>query len=507
MDVSGRNNNEKKKKETVVRSVSKQVILGLLTNFSSLAPSMSLGFSAVAIPVLRGSLTLNQISWFASIASLATPFGCFLTGPLADRLGRTKALLFVNAASFLGWIILALAFYWSNNYPLLITGRILTGFSTGLSSAPATIYMAEVSSLELRGVFTTWASISFALGVLIIYFLAYILKDAMNLICLITACLPCLGALFTIFLIPESPSWLVGKNRIEEASDNICKVFGTTMYSQEVQNELETLIKLKSVKLDTEKKSLAVQFVRKLKYLFSSRTLKPMALVVTLFFFQQLSGTFVLLFYAIDIVKTAGITFEPYFTIVLIGVIRLISSVLTSIICKKVGRRPLSLLSGMGMTICLLSLSAYNVFQEKGAIPQIPTLPLVLFIAYFVCNALGFLPVPFALAAELFPTKIRGTATGFISGLGYMFNFVIVKEYPDMVSAFTGKGVICFYGVIALVGTIFVALLLPETRGKSQREIEILFGHKASINDAELEDKIAEGERQDLIREDGPRYV
>nr|CAI5860819.1 unnamed protein product [Callosobruchus analis] len=92
---------------------------------------MSLGFSAVAIPVLRGSLTLNQISWFASIASLATPFGCFLTGPLADRLGRTKALLFVNAASFLGWIILALAFYWSNSYPLLITGRILTGFSTG----------------------------------------------------------------------------------------------------------------------------------------------------------------------------------------------------------------------------------------------------------------------------------------------------------------------------------------------------------------------------------------
>nr|CAH7713820.1 unnamed protein product [Callosobruchus chinensis]CAH7724593.1 unnamed protein product [Callosobruchus chinensis] len=92
---------------------------------------MSLGFSAVAIPVLRGSLTLNQISWFASIASLATPFGCFLTGPLADRLGRTKALLFVNAASFLGWMILALAFYWSNNYPLLITGRILTGFSTG----------------------------------------------------------------------------------------------------------------------------------------------------------------------------------------------------------------------------------------------------------------------------------------------------------------------------------------------------------------------------------------
>nr|CAH7713819.1 unnamed protein product [Callosobruchus chinensis] len=318
----------------------------------------------------------------------------------------------------------------------------------------------------------------------------------MNLICLITASLPCLGVLFTIFFIPESPSWLVGKNRIEEASDNICKVFGTSMYSQEVQNELDTLIKLKSIKLDTEKKSLAVQFIRKLKYLFSSRTLKPMALVVTLFFFQQLSGTFVLLFYAIDIVKTAGITFEPYFTIVLIGVIRLISSVLTSIICKKVGRRPLSLISGVGMTVCLLSLSAYNLFQEKGSIPQLPTLPLVLFIAYFVCNALGFLPVPFALAAELFPTKIRGTATGFISGLGYMFNFVIVKEYPDMVSAFTGKGVICFYGIIALAGTIFVALLLPETRGKSQREIEILFGHKASINDAELKDKVAEGERQ-----------
>ncbi|KAJ8927055.1 hypothetical protein NQ314_020523 [Rhamnusium bicolor] len=446
-----------------------QVILGLLTNFSSIAPSMSLGFSAVAIPTLKNTLNADQVSWFAGMASLATPFGCFFSGPIADRFGRRTAIFAINITGFIGWMIIAMAYYVKKyQYALLLLGRLLTGLSTGLCSAPATIYMAEVSSSNLRG--DSWGTIS-----------------------LITATLPCFGMFFALYLVPESPSWLVSKNRLQEAKTNMCKIFGSTTYPSQVESELDSLIKTKGVKNITVKKSVLQQFIRKIKYLLKPQCLRPFGLVLTYFFFQQFSGTFVIVFYAIDIVKGAGITLDPYLTIVIIGLIRMVTSVVLSIISKRFGRRPLSIISGTGMTICMLMLAVYILLDGQGQIlPQfqgtLTYLPLTLLILYFFTSTLGFLPLPFALAAEVFPTKIRGTATGLLSGCGYMFNFITVKVYPDMFDKMGSHGVFFFYGGVALVGTLFIICFLPETKGKSLQEIQEYFGDRQKKSDREEEE-------------------
>lgn len=121
---------------------------------------------------------LSQLIFLtASVASLATPFGCFFSGPVADRFGRKVAIALVNTVCFIGWIGIAAACYMNNNtFSLLIFGRILTGFSTGLCSSPATIYMSEVASSALRSVFTVWATIFFSLGILVIYVLGLLFK-------------------------------------------------------------------------------------------------------------------------------------------------------------------------------------------------------------------------------------------------------------------------------------------------------------------------------------------
>ena len=83
----------------------------------------------------------------------------------------------INITCFIGWLIVAAAYYFpENQYTILLIGRLLTGLSTGLSSIPATIYMAEVSSNKLRSVICTWNSIFFAVGVLIVYLLGLVLK-------------------------------------------------------------------------------------------------------------------------------------------------------------------------------------------------------------------------------------------------------------------------------------------------------------------------------------------
>ncbi|CAH0549258.1 unnamed protein product [Brassicogethes aeneus] len=481
--------NEVCEKQKSERSVKRQILLGLLTNFSSIAPSMSLGFSAVAIPALvsitnPNALTDNQASWFASIASLATPFGCFFAGPIADRYGRKTALFCVNLTCFLGWIVIAAAHFFSGlQFPILLLGRILTGLSTGLSSVPATIYMAEISSPKLRGVFTTWSSISFAIGVLIIYMLGYALKDSWMIMALFTAVFPCIGILLNALFIPESPSWLIAKNRVDEAKLNMCYVFGVKESNYQVEQEIESLIKTKTVKNGTNKSPMSVQLRKKIKMMMKPAFYNAFVIVVVFFFFQQFSGTFSIVFYAISIVENAGVKFDPYLAIVLIGVVRMFSAILLSYITKKFGRRPLAIFSGLGMSVCMLVLGGYILLIEQGKVSgdvqsKLLFLPVLLLLLYFFTSTLGFLPLPFAFAAEVFPTKLRGTATGLSSGIGYFFNFITVKIYPAMVGSMYKQGVFFFYGAISFIGTIFVLLCLPETKGKSLADIEEYFGGK-----------------------------
>lgn len=452
---------------------------------------MSLGFSAVALPALK--LTNSEASWFgesrncsfswfrtfvsfsASIASIATPIGCFVSGPLSDKFGRKSALLWINVVCLIGWVVIATAQQFpGQQYPVLLIGRVITGLSTGLASMPASVYMAEISSSKLRGVFTTWNAIFFSLGILLVYALGFCLKDNWSAIAVITACFPAIGLFSVLLLVPESPSWLISKNRIEQARENLCKIYGVKQHTIELLQELEVLVnhkdKTKVAEVSYDNKSCCSQ----IQQLSKAACLKPFILVLTYFFFQQFSGSFVVVFYAIDIVEEAGVTMDPYFAIVTVALTRFFSSILVSFLSKKFGRRPLSIVSGAGMTLCMITLALYLFFVNNKT--SVAWLPITLLIAYFFTSTLGFLTMPFAMAAECFPGRIRGTATGLITCIAYIFNFVTVKVYPDMVTAMGSGGVFCFYGGMALLGTIFIVLCLPETKGKTLQEIEEYFG-------------------------------
>lgn len=334
---------------------------------------------------------------------------------------------------------------------------------------PASVYLAEISSAKLRGVFTTWNAIFFSLGILLVYGFGMVLKEDWATVAVVTATLPVMGLFAVWFFVPESPSWLISKNRLEMARENLCRIYGVKGHTDEILEEIEVLVshkdKTKTVTFNNRKCCAQVLELSK------ASCLKPFVIVLTYFFFQQFSGSFVVVFYAIDIVKEAGVTMDPYFAIVMVALTRFLSSILVSFLSKMYGRRPLSIVSGAGMTLCMITLALCLFFVNK-----IQWLPITLLIVYFFTSTLGFLTMPFAMAAECFPSKIRGTATGLITCIAYIFNFVTVKIYPDMVDVMGSGGVFCFYGGMALLGTVFIVAFLPETKGKTLQEIEEYFG-------------------------------
>ncbi|KAK9738310.1 Sugar transporter [Popillia japonica] len=474
------------------RSTLIQIALCLIAYFSTIAPSMSLGFSAVALPGLSNPtnpyrLSDEQQTWFASIASIATPIGCFISGPISDRFGRKMSLLTINAITFLGWLVLTLAARIDGQiYAMLLVGRLITGFSTGLASISAAVYMAEVSSPELRGMFTTASASFFSLGIVIVYFLGYLFKDDWGQIALITSVIPVISMLLSVFLLPESPAWLVSKNREMEARSNLTKIYGFKNSTTEIREEIQTLVdnrKKNEIKKNPANTSFFAPLKKKFKYFTRPTCLKPFLIILTYFFFLQFSGVFVIIFYCIDIVKQAGVSIDPYVAIVAIALTRLIGALSVFSISKRCGRRGPSIFSGVFITVCMLGLSAYLYCKNEEIISkdlakQLTWIPLTLLVVYFFTSAVGFLTVPFAMAAEVFPTKIRGLASGLVTCLAYGFNFITVKTYAVMMDSMGNAGFFCFYGIMGLLGTIFVMTLLPETKGKTLQEIEELFDKK-----------------------------
>ncbi|KAK6644733.1 hypothetical protein RUM43_001002 [Polyplax serrata] len=244
-----------------------------------------------------------------------------------------------------------------------------------------------------------------------------------------------------------------------------------------VSNEFEVLAQKFQEKLSA---STASKKRNILKLFFRSNTIKPFIIMNMFFFFQQFSGIFVIIFYAVDVVIDSGVTMNPYIITILIGAFRVIITILMSYINKKYGRRPPSIVSGAGMTICMAVLATYLYFKNTGKISEetIHTLgwiPATSLLLYIVTSTIGFLTLPWAMIGEVFPPEVRGFAAGLTTCMAYIFNFIVVKVYPDMVDAMTEYGVFFFYGSFSLLGTIFVIAFLPETQGKTLAEIEEYF--------------------------------
>ncbi|KAK6633428.1 hypothetical protein RUM44_004031 [Polyplax serrata] len=479
MDGDKEDQKKQHKKEILV-----QIAFGVIANLVSIAPGMNLGFSAVALPTLQNEnftfhVEPEEASWIASIASISTPIGCILTGSMLERFGRKLTLITVNIPSLLGWLLIASA---NGNATLIMiyAGRFFTGLATGMAAVPATVYSAEMSTDKLRGMFITWTSISMSLGILLIYILGYMLQDNWRMLAGVSALFPATALLLIFVFLPESASWLLSRGKTIRAQRSFMLTRGQSVkenMTAKVSNEFELLAQKFQEKLSA---STASKKRNILKLFFRSNTIKPFIIMNMFFFFQQFSGIFVIIFYAVDVVIDSGVTMNPYIITILIGAFRVIITILMSYINKKYGRRPPSIVSGAGMTICMAVLATYLYFKNTGKISEetIHTLgwiPATSLLLYIITSTIGFLTLPWAMIGEVFPPEVRGFAAGLTTCMAYIFNFIVVKVYPDMVDAMTEYGVFFFYGSFSLLGTIFVIAFLPETQGKTLAEIEEYF--------------------------------
>jgi hypothetical protein len=325
-----------------------------------------------------------------------------------------------------------------------------------MASIPACVYIAEMADRSLRGMLVTWPSIGISVGILVVYTLGAFFKDNWRLVAAISGGFPVFTAVTTLVLLPESPLWALSKGR-----GSGMQLTTTPMPGPEESNPSPRKIGV-------------------FRTLTLPQAWKPLFILNGFFFFQQFSGIFVIIFYAVTVAKEAGVNFDNYLAAVFIGVNRLVVTIVISFASRRYGRRILCNVSGVWMTLSLVGLTLYLTLTHDHILTDdaYGWWPIMALVMYIISSTVGFLTLPWAMIGEVFPVRIRGPATGVTTCMAYLFSFVVLKMYPEMKHMWGNHGLFTFYSTIALAGTICMYVYLPETRDRTLHQIEEHFRGK-----------------------------
>ncbi|XP_058121179.1 facilitated trehalose transporter Tret1-2 homolog [Anopheles ziemanni] len=452
----------------------RQVIAAFIANIGTINTGLIFGFSAVVIPQLQAADSLipvdeSQSSWVASLSSIGTPIGCLLSGFVMDNFGRKKALIVTQIPTIIGWIMIASA----SNVGMIYAGRVLTGFGSGMVGAPARVYTSEVTQPHLRGMLCALATTGISLGVLIQYTLGAF--TTWKVLSGISVVVPVLALVLMLFM-PETPNYLVSKQKPEKALKSLAKLRGSSV---NIEREVDQLKAFAAKTNASGKKKMS--FHETVQALVHPSSLKPFAILTFYFMMYQFSGVNTITFYAVDIFRDSGTTMDKYTCTILLGVIRLVFSMFGAILLRRCGRRPLTFISGIGCGCTMVGLGVYLYFKHQWdtSVPPIaPTatwFPVACIFIFIMTCTVGFLIVPWVMIGELYPMKVRGLVGGFTTCMAHSFVFIVVKTYPFLTHVLQRHGTFILYGCFSFAGTVFFYKCLPETKGKTLQEIEDYF--------------------------------
>ncbi|KAK0175343.1 hypothetical protein PV327_009097 [Microctonus hyperodae] len=480
------------------RSTLLQFYYGLNPLLTLVGSGLVMGYSGVVLPLLTKNDTSNlsilnendtAATWFASIISIAIPFGCIIS-VFTMKTGRRMALVSSGIVLFLGWIIIATSY----EIIQLLIGRFITGLAIGLAATPAPVYLSEIAILKDKTTLTACTNIASCGGIMLIYLIGFVISDDWRWVAATSISIPLLSVTSILFFTPESPRWLLHKGRLLEAKKTLLRIRGLNSETVEFNNEFQQMVNyhekpvkniqyiynvendqiinnaVVSSELDESKK-----FRNILNALRHPEVWKPFCILNTYFLFQQFCGIYVVIAYAVDIVVHSGIIADAYFITVIIGVIQFVGGVACVICSRKMGRRSLSIISGVGMSIALGILGFYIQFGKGIDLNKnYSIIPIIATLLFVGTGSFGFLALPWAMIGELYPTKyvnFMGPITCCISGI---FNFISLQLYPILVKYDFGI-TIYFYFTICIIATVFIIIALPETHGHTKSEIEQLF--------------------------------
>ena len=487
------------------------------------------------------NLTPIQSGFVVAAPTLSGVFGTLVIGPLSDALGRKKVLILIAFLYLLSAVASAFAtsymmlvtaraigglaftslmiapMYIAEIAPARLRGKLVSinqlNIVVGLSAAYFANYFILKASTSGADWVTGWGvdvnTWRWMLGVEIV---------------------PALIFFLGLFVIPDSPRWLTNNGREQEARDVLAKLIP----AEQIDDEIEVI----KNSFDSENGALW----KRIQGVLGPKMRLALIVGIIVGVVQQITGINAIFFYAPTIFEQSGIGTDAAFAqAVLVGLINVLFTLVAIALIDRWGRRPLLLvgLSGIAISMALCTYgfsqatyelkaeSIVQIEQIEGIQQRVDTaalnsmlgtvyqsdidfkaaltetigadaardyesefmktatninaiLILVGILGFVASFAMSLGPVMWALFAEIFPNQLRGVAISCVGMINSMVSFFVQLLFPWELSTFGAALTFFSYGVFAVIGLVLVAWLLPETKGKSLEEIELLFSKKAA---------------------------
>ncbi|THG10100.1 hypothetical protein TEA_012766 [Camellia sinensis var. sinensis] len=450
--------------------------------------SVLLGYGVMsgAILFIQDDLKITEVQQEVLVGSLSVVslLGSLAGGRTSDAIGRKWTMGLAAIIFQTGAVIMTLA----PTFQILMIGRLLCGIGIGFGVMIAPVYIAEISPTIARGSLTSFPEIFINLGILLGYVSNYAFSGlSVHLnwrIMLAVGILPSVFIGFALFIIPESPRWLVMQNRVEAAR----AVLLTTIENEsEVEERLGEI--LLAAGIGSAEKYEEKPVWREL--LSPSPALRRM--LVTGFgiqCFQQITGIDATVYYSPEIFKVAGIAGNSKLlaATVAVGVTKTAFILVAILLIDKLGRKPLLYISTIGMTICLFCLGLTLLLLKHTPFGiGMAILSVCGNVAFF---SVGIGPVCWVLTSEIFPLRLRAQAAALGAVGNRVCSGLIAMSFLSMGRAITMAGTFFIFSAVSAVSVAFVYALVPETKGKSLEQIEALFQseHEQQGSGVELRD-------------------
>lgn len=435
---------------TIILITAIACIAGLLMGFD-------VGVISGALPYIQQTFNIPQSKVFLSgLIVSAVPIGAFLgatiSSPILRNFGRKKSILLLAALFILGAVIVSTA----PHVEVVIGGRILIGFSLGLSTMAVPMYLSEISPANLRGTIISAFQLAVTFGLLLAFIINYIFAEHENwrLMVLCGAFLASILGIGMLFM-PNSPQWLMQKGREKQAIQTLLKIRAPIYVKSE----------FKKIKATASKQSQP--FLMLFKKPFLSLTI----FATGLFMFQQTSGINAIFYYSATIFKSAGFaTIQgAILASIIVASINVIATIISLIFIDIVGRRVLFFIGFTGITASLLLLSFFylNIFDKSHI--YIPVFALSS-LAFFFSISLG--NGPYIMMSEIFPLEIRNEGVIIASMANWGFNIIVSATFLGLLYYLGDGYTFLLYAIITLFGLIYTYFNCPETKGVPLQDIE-----------------------------------
>jgi len=387
--------------------------------------------------------------------------GAAAAGTLSDRIGRRRVILYAALLFIVGAGLSAVA----SGLTLLITGRLLVGLAIGVASMLTPLYLAEISPAQDRGAVVSLNQLCITLGILVSYLVGFGLANITNgwRWMLGLGALPGVILWIGMLILPESPRWLAGHGRAEDAKS----VLQNLRRDTDVTNEFNAL----RTDIAREGRQLV-----NWKALLTRRLRRPLVVGIGLAMFQQITGINTVIYFAPEIFQSSGLSSAATSILATAGVgaVNVIMTIVSIWLIDRAGRRVLLFWSLGGMTVTLLVLAyAFNA-GASGELAWIAVGSVAIYVGFF---AIGLGPVFWLLIAEIFPLALRGRAMSLATVACWVFNMIVSATFLDLVALAGSAGAFLTYAVLSVIGLLFVVVVVPETKGLSLEQIEENLDH------------------------------